>query len=59
MQHDAGHGGLATEGAVGFMNGLDALVRDLTIVRLPGIGHFTPCEAPDAVNSAMRDWLTR
>jgi diacylglycerol O-acyltransferase len=25
MQHDAGHGGLATEGTVGFMNGLDAL----------------------------------
>jgi len=25
MQHDAGHGGIATEGAVGFMNGLDAL----------------------------------
>jgi diacylglycerol O-acyltransferase len=25
MQHDARHGGLATEGAVGFMNGLDAL----------------------------------
>ncbi|MFN7643743.1 MAG: wax ester/triacylglycerol synthase family O-acyltransferase [Burkholderiales bacterium] len=25
MQHDAGPGGLATEGAVGFMNGLDAL----------------------------------
>lgn len=41
------------------LDGLDALVRDLTIVRLPGIGHFTPCEAPDAVNSAMRDWLAR
>lgn len=25
MQHDAGHGGIASEGAVGFMNGLDAL----------------------------------
>ena len=35
MQHDAGHGGLATEGAVGFMNGLDALFLCLESPQTP------------------------
>lgn len=39
------------------IEGLDALVDDLTIVRLPDVGHFVPWEAPDAVNRALREWL--
>src|SRR5689334_9019234 len=31
------------------LDGLDQLVEDLTIVRLPGAGHFVPWEAPDDV----------
>lgn len=38
------------------LEGLDALVSDLTIVRI-ACGHFTPWEAPEAVNAAMRDFL--
>ena len=40
------------------LGGLDALVSDLTIVRVD-CGHFIPWEAPGAVNEAMRDFLTR
>ena len=39
------------------LEGLDALVPDLTITRLEGVGHFAPWEAPDRVTSAMRGWL--
>jgi pimeloyl-ACP methyl ester carboxylesterase len=39
------------------LDGLDALVPDLTIVRVDA-GHFVPWEAPEAVTTAMRDWLT-
>ena len=39
------------------LEGLDALIDDLTIVRIEGAGHFVPWEAPDAVSQAMRDWL--
>jgi pimeloyl-ACP methyl ester carboxylesterase len=38
------------------LEGLDALVADLTIARIE-CGHFTPWEAPEAVNVAMRDFL--
>jgi pimeloyl-ACP methyl ester carboxylesterase len=38
------------------LEGLDALVVDLTIARID-CGHFTPWEAPDAVNAAMRNFL--
>jgi pimeloyl-ACP methyl ester carboxylesterase len=38
------------------LDGLDALVADLTIARID-CGHFTPWEAPDAVNVAMRNFL--
>lgn len=38
------------------LDGLDALVDDLTITRVDA-GHFVPWEAPDAVTKAMRDWL--
>ena len=39
------------------LEGLDALVDDLTVVRLPEAGHFAPWEAPDQVASALRDFL--
>jgi pimeloyl-ACP methyl ester carboxylesterase len=38
------------------LEGLDALVADLTIARID-CGHFTPWEAPEAVNIAMRNFL--
>jgi pimeloyl-ACP methyl ester carboxylesterase len=38
------------------LDGLEALVSDLTIVRVE-CGHFIPWEAPDAVNAAMRAFL--
>lgn len=40
------------------LEGLDALIDDLTVVRIPGAGHFVPWEAPDAVTRAMADWLS-
>lgn len=39
------------------LEGLDALVDDLTLVRVPDAGHFVPWEAPDAVNAAIRTFL--
>lgn len=39
------------------LEGLDALVEDLTVVRIEDAGHFVPWEAPQAVNAAMREWL--
>jgi pimeloyl-ACP methyl ester carboxylesterase len=39
------------------IDGLDALIDDLTIERVHGCGHFVPWEAPDAVNGAMKRWL--
>ncbi len=38
------------------LDGLDALVNDLTVVKVEA-GHFVPWEAPEAVNKAMLDWL--
>lgn len=38
------------------LEGLDALVPDLKVVKVDA-GHFVPWENPDAVNSAIRDWL--
>ena len=38
------------------LEGLDTLVDDLTIARID-CGHFTPWEAPEAVNAALRDFL--
>jgi len=38
------------------LEGLDALVSDLTVARID-CGHFTPWEAPEAVNVAMRSFL--
>lgn len=39
------------------LEGLDALIDDLTIVRIEGAGHFVPWEAADAVTRAMEEWL--
>lgn len=39
------------------LDGLDDLIDDVTIVRIPGAGHFVPWEAPSAVNAAMLEWL--
>ena len=39
------------------LDGLDALVEDLTIVRIREAGHFAPWEAPDAVAGALRPFL--
>ena len=41
------------------MEGMEELVPDVTIVGVPGCGHFVPWEAPDAVNAAMDDFLAR
>jgi pimeloyl-ACP methyl ester carboxylesterase len=40
------------------LDGLDALVEDLAIVRLPEAGHFAPWEAPDAVAAALAPFLS-
>jgi pimeloyl-ACP methyl ester carboxylesterase len=39
------------------LDGLDALVEDLQVVRIPSAGHFAPWEAPDAVAAALAPFL--
>ncbi|MEO7654627.1 MAG: alpha/beta hydrolase [Sphingomicrobium sp.] len=39
------------------LDGLDGLVDDLTIKRLPDAGHFAPWEAPEAVTAALDPFL--
>lgn len=39
------------------LDGLDALVPDLTVVRIEDAGHFVPWEKPEAVTDAMLAWL--
>lgn len=39
------------------LDGIDDLVTDLTLVRIDDAGHFSPWEAPDAVNKAIGDWI--
>ncbi len=41
------------------LDGLDELIDDLTIVRVPGAGHFVQWEAPKEVNSALDQFLKR
>jgi pimeloyl-ACP methyl ester carboxylesterase len=41
------------------LEGLREVVDDLTLVEVPGHGHFVPWEAPDAVNSAIGSFLAR
>ena len=39
--------------------GLDAVIDDLTVVEVRDCGHFVPWEAPEAVNAALEEFLTR
>ena len=39
------------------LDGLDRLVDDLRIVRLPEVGHFAPWEAPELVADALKGFL--
>jgi pimeloyl-ACP methyl ester carboxylesterase len=41
----------------GQLDGLDALVNDLTVAKIDGAGHFVPWEAPAAVTDAIRAFL--
>jgi pimeloyl-ACP methyl ester carboxylesterase len=41
------------------VDGLDMLVDDLSIVRLPNAGHFAPWEAPNEVTAALVPFLAR
>ena len=39
------------------LEGLDQLVEELSIVRIPSAGHFVPWEAPDEVTEALAPFL--
>jgi pimeloyl-ACP methyl ester carboxylesterase len=39
------------------LDGLDQLVEDLEVVRLPDAGHFAPWEAPEEVAAALQPFL--
>lgn len=41
------------------LEGMDELIEDLTVVKVPGSGHFVQWEAPDEVNAAMEAFLAR
>lgn len=41
------------------LEGLDDIVEDLTVVEVPGCGHFVPWEAPEKFNAATDDFLNR
>jgi pimeloyl-ACP methyl ester carboxylesterase len=41
------------------LEGLDTLVEDLTIARVPDAGHFVPWEKPGAVAAPLRSFLER
>ena len=41
------------------LDGMDALIDDLTIARIPGAGHFVQWEAPEAFNAALDAFLAR
>ena len=41
------------------LDGMEELVEDLTVVRLPDIGHFAPWEAGEQVAGALQDFLVR
>jgi pimeloyl-ACP methyl ester carboxylesterase len=41
------------------LDGMDELIENLTIVEVPGCGHFVPWEAPEKVNTAMDEFLGR
>ncbi|WP_068073072.1 alpha/beta fold hydrolase [Novosphingobium lentum] len=41
------------------IDGLDNIIDDLTLVKVPDCGHFVPWEAPAAVNAAIDAFLAR
>lgn len=41
------------------LDGIEELVPNLTLVKVPDCGHFVPWEAPQAVNAAMDEFLGR
>jgi pimeloyl-ACP methyl ester carboxylesterase len=41
------------------LEGLDAIIDDLTVVQVAGSGHFVPWEAAGEVNAAIDDFLAR
>ncbi len=41
------------------LEGLDAIIDDLTVAEVPGSGHFVPWEAPGAVNAAIEAFLAQ
>lgn len=41
------------------LDGLDEVIADLTLVQVPGCGHFVQWEAPDEVNAALDGFLAR
>ncbi len=41
------------------LEGLDEIIDDLTLVEVPGSGHFVPWEAPGEVNAAIEEFLAR
>ena len=41
------------------LDGLDEVIEDLTLVQVPGCGHFVQWEAPGEVNAALDAFLTR
>ncbi|MBS0481496.1 MAG: alpha/beta hydrolase [Proteobacteria bacterium] len=41
------------------LDGLEEMVTDMTLVRVPDCGHFVPWEAPNIVNAAMDVFLDR
>ena len=41
------------------LDGMEAVIPDLKIVKVTGCGHFVPWEKPDAMNAAMDEWLAQ
>jgi pimeloyl-ACP methyl ester carboxylesterase len=41
------------------LEGMDELVTDLTLAKVPGCGHFVQWEAPETVNAALDQFLGR
>ena len=41
------------------LDGLEEMVTDMTLVKVPDCGHFVPWEAPGAVNAALDAFLAR
>jgi len=39
------------------LDGLERLVDEVEVVRLPGVGHFAPWEAPGQVAAALDPFL--